>query len=446
MGVSMYKRFWILVALVFLFAIGMVSAEQEIVIGAIIGETGDNGSNAKGIEAAIDLAVSDLNDSYAKAGMNTTVILKKAWVDGTKEGAAKGAEDLIAQGVQIFVEPSTSEEVSGILPILTREGILSINPSTSYLLSKTDDPIVRLAPNDAHLFKSVVAFNNFTAENTPMKGIVLARDDLYGGTLSQTIKTRSLISPSPGVQNLNGSSLSQNLSESPNLTETILYPQNTRDFTKTLDELDALVTPLIDEYGERNVIVFTISFDEIGDLLAQASSYPNLYRVRWEGSDSVAQSPAILNNATAAEFAAQTGLTALAFNIAQPANSDYWRVYDAVQAAIDGRQPTIYEILPYDETLMAAWIMQSNPSTLEEMLYIADSFGKLSYGATGWLKLNSKGDREYGDYFFYQVQKGADGAYAWVPVYLSMDESGTIVPLNRSNSTFMQHFRPDDNR
>ena len=440
----MKKISCILVVLLILLGIGIVSAEKEIVIGALIGETGDSASYSKGIEAAIDLAVSDLNDSYEKAGMNTTVILKKSWVDGTKEGAAKGAEELLAQGVQIFVEPSSSEEVAGILPILIREGMLSINPSTSVKLSKKGDPVIRLAPSDAHLYKSVVAFNNITAGKNNMKGVILARDDLYGGNLSQMMKSHSLISSSGGSNNLNGNNLSQNISKIPNITETILYPQNTRDFTKTLDELNALVTPLIEEYGDKNVIIFTVSFDEIGDLLAQASLYPNLYRARWEGSDSVAMSSTILNNKTAADFAAQTGLTALSFNIAQPKNSDFWRVYDTVKAAGDGHQPGIYEILPYDETLMAAWIMQSNPSTLEDMLYLADTFGKLSYGATGWLKLNKNGDREYGDYFFYQVQKKTDGEYAWVPVYMYADELDTIVPLVHTNSTFMQYYGGDN--
>jgi len=410
---------WILGITIVLFSvlcIGAVSAEKQIVIGAIISESGDSASYAQGIEAAIDLAVADLNDSYTKAGMSTTVTVKKSKSDGTKEGAAKAAEDLITQGVQIVVEPSSSEEVSGILPILNREGIVSVNPSSSLALSQPGDPIVRLCPDDLQLLRAVGKWNGMIAGKTPTNAVILTREDIYGRVLTENVQLCS------------------------NVTNTVSYPQNTQNFTSTLDKLDAIVTPLIEELGEKNVVVFAISFDEITDLMAQASAYPNLRKARWEGMDSVALNSAILKNETAAEFAIATELTALSFNIAQPANSDYWRVYDAVKSATGGHQPSIYEILPYDETLMAAWILQNNPSTLDEKLYLADTYGKYSYGATGWLKLNENGDREYGDYYFYQVKKDDNGKYAWIPVYVYMNGSNTIVPLSGVNNTYMQHF------
>jgi branched-chain amino acid transport system substrate-binding protein len=429
----MKKYSIILLTMLILFGTGIVSAANEIKIGALIDNSGESASYAEGIEAAIDLAVSDLNDSYELAGMDTRVIVIKAYVDGTKEGAIKGTEDLLADGGQIIVGPYSSEEVAGILPLLTKKEILSINPSTSVELSKQGDPVIRLAPSDARLYQALIAYNNAAADKIPMKGVILARDDVYGGTLAETMKDKSFISLS--VENLQ-----ENGVEEQNVTETLLYAPNTKDFTKTLNELSSLVTPLIDEYGENNVIILVVSFDEIADILAQASEYPVLYKVRWQGTDSVALNPAILSNATAAGFAVDTGLTAHSFNIIQPKDTDYWRVYDAIKAANDGHQPSIYEILPYDETLMAAWIMQSNPSTLEDMLYIADSFGKLSYGATGWLKLNSRGDRQFGDYFFYQVQKGEDETYSWIPVSMYLDETNSLVPLKNTNNTFMQHY------
>ncbi|HWQ68227.1 MAG TPA: ABC transporter substrate-binding protein [Methanospirillum sp.] len=411
-------REWIIIGILLtVICIGAVSGENQIVIGSIISESGDSASYGPGVEAAIDLAVSDLNDSYKAAGMNTTVVVKKAYVDGTKGDAEKAAEDLITQGVQIIVEPSSSEEVTGILPILSREGILTINPTSSLALSTPDDPIVRLCPDDLQLLKAIGKFNYMIAGNTPTKAVILSREDIYGRILSEQVTLCS------------------------NITDTVSYPQNSRDFTQTLNKLDAIVAPLIEELGEKNVVIFAISFDEISDLMAQASAYPNLRKARWQGMDSVALNPTVLENETAAEFADATGLTTLSYNIAQPSHSDYWRVYDAVIAATDGHQPSIYEILPYDETLMAAWIMQNNPSTIKEKLYLADNYGKYSYGATGWLKLNENGDREYGDYYFYQVKKGDTGKYTWVPVYVYMNSSNTIIPLNGVNNTYMQHFQ-----
>lgn len=89
---------------------------------------------------------------------------------------------------------------------------------------------------------------------------------------------------------------------------------------------------------------------------------------------------------------------------------------------------------------MAAWITQNNPKTLEEKLSIADDYGRYSYAATGWLQLNENSDREFGDYFFYQVQKDSDGRYFWMPIDMYQYETETIVPLSGVNNTYMQHF------
>lgn len=393
--------------------VGSVSAEREIVIGAIIDERGDSASFAKGIEAAVNLAAADMNEYYAKTGKNITVIIRKAGTDGSKEAAAQAARDLINQGVQIIVGPTTSEEVSGYLPIITNEGILSISPSTSIKLSLPGDAVVRLCPDDYHILQALESFNtDFKGMINPMT-IVVSRGDIYGINLADLVSSVT------------------------NVTGIVSYPPNTQDFTRTLDELDSLVTPVIEEYGEESVCIFAISMDEITDLMAQASAYPNLKKIHWSGMDGVALNPTVLENETAAEFADATGLAALSFDASQVASSDYWRVHETVQAAIGGRQPHIYEILPYDETVMATRIVEHNMSGIQDNLYLADYLGKTSYGATGRLKLNENGDREFGDYCFYQMRKGDDGKYTWVPSFTYLYGMDTTIPLVDLNSTTM---------
>ncbi len=404
------------IVLLAMLCIGSVSAHQEIVIGAIIDEKGDGASYASGIEAAIDLAIIDLNVSYAQSGIDTSVTLKKAFTDGTSEGAAQAAEDLLGQGVQIIVGPTSSEEVSGILPTLTREGVVSVNPSSTTALSLPGNLLVRLCPDDSELLKAARKYHQMNNGDQARKTVLLAREDLYGGVISEIFSSDELIG------------------------EPVMYPAHTQDFTSTLQTLDSVVTPLIDEVGEGNVTIIAISFDEIGDLLAQASAYPGLWNARWEGMDGSALQSTVIENETAAEFAYKTGFIALSFNIAQPPASDYWRVFDAVQEAKGGNIPSIYEILPYDETLMAAWIVQNNPKSSDEMLYIADNYGKYSYAATGWLKLNKNSDREYGDYYFYTVEKSDDGRYFWKPTYVYSYENDFIFSLQGVHNTFMQRF------
>lgn len=416
-GVIMKNGIILFILLCILICNAGASLQNGIIIGTIIDEHGDSVSQAQGIEAAIDLAISDLNESYKKSGLEMTVAKRKAVTNGTGESAVQAALELTDQGVQVIVGPYSSEEVAAILPILTQKKIISVNPSTSPTLSLSGDPLVRLCPDDTHLVHALFTYTDLTdIVPSTKKAVILAREDLYGKTMAEKI-------------GLHG-----------DVIDVIMYPPNTRDFTSTLIDLDSTITPLIEEAGEENIIVYAVAFDEIGDLLAQVSKYPNLQKIRWIGMDAVALASPILENETAAEFAYQTGMTALAFNVAQPPSSDYWRVFDAIQQAKNGKIPSIYEILFYDQTLMAAWIVQNNPETLEDMLYIADNYGRYSYAATGWLKLNENSDREYGDYYFYRVEKTDDGGYYWKPVYVYKYESDSVFPLEGVNNTFMQRY------
>ena len=412
----MKKVFFILI-LASILLITTASADRQIVIGAVIDESGDTASYAPGIEAAIKLATTDLNKFYAKTDKNITVVIKEAGTDGTADGAAKAAEDLISQGAQIIVGPITSEEVSGYLPILTSKGILSINPTSSIKLANPGDPVIRLCPGDLSLINAIASYNTIIPGTIPSKAVIVSRGDLYGLDLSEKVKSIT------------------------NITDTVIYPPKTRDFTSTLEKVNSSVSSLIEKYGEKDVCVFAISIDEITDLLAQASAYPNLRKVHWSGMDGVALNPTIFKNETAAEFAYATQLATISFNVAQTPDSDYWRVCDKIKAATDGHQPSIYEILPYDEVTMAAHIIENNMSTLEDNLFVADNLGKTTYGATGWLKLNENGDRETGDYYFYLPGKGTDGSYKWVPCFAYLDSLNATIPLIGMNNTLLDRFQ-----
>ena len=400
--------------LVAILLISVVSAEKQITIGAIIDKSGDTASFAPGIETTIDLAASDLNDYYKKLNKTTTVIIRKEFTDGTSDSAATAAENLVSEGAQIIVGPTTSEELSGCLPVLSREKILSINPTSSVKLAKPEDSVIRLCPGDLSLINAIANYNTVITGTIPQKTVVVSRGDLYGLDLSEKVKSITQVS------------------------DTVIYSPGTRDFTNTLEKLNSSVSSLIDTYGEKNVCVFAISIDEISDLLAQASAYPNLRKVQWSGMDGVALNPMILRNETAAQFAYDTHLATISFNIAQPADSNYWHVYDKIQAATDGHQPCIYEILPYDEVVMATRILENNASTLEQNLIFAEILGNNMYGATGWLKVDKNGDRKYGDYYFYLPQKGPDGTIKWVPCFAYLDELNTTIPLSGVNNTLLE--------
>ncbi|MDD1728529.1 MAG: hypothetical protein LUQ50_05615, partial [Methanospirillum sp.] len=284
----------------------------------------------------------------------------------------------------------------------------------SVKLANPGDPVIRLCPGDLSLINAIASYNTVITGTIPQKTVVVSRGDLYGLDLSEKVKSITQVSG------------------------TVIYSPNTRDFTSTLEKLNSSVSELIDTYGEKNVCVFAISIDEIGDLLAQASAYPNLRKIQWSGMDGVALNPTIIKNETAAQFAYDTHLATISFNVAPPEDSDYWRVYEKIQASTDGHQPCIYEILPYDEVVMAARILENNALTLEENLNIADILGNDLYGATGWLKLDKNVDRKYGYYYFYLPQKGANGELKWIPCFAYLDGVNTTIPLTGVTNTLLE--------
>ena len=65
----------------------------------------------------------------------------------------------------------------------------------------------------------------------------------------------------------------------------------------------------------KSVAIYIISYDEIAPILIQAQNYDMLTKVRWYGSDSIAQSSHITKNWDAADFAMKTNLTNPLFSI-----------------------------------------------------------------------------------------------------------------------------------
>ena len=90
---------------------------------------------------------------------------------------------------------------------------------------------------------------------------------------------------------------------------TSLHRINFLMWNQELEKLNAIVSNAIKKYGANSVGVYVISFDEITPILIQSTLYEDLGKVRWYGSDKIAQNHQITKNIDSAFFAMKTNLS-----------------------------------------------------------------------------------------------------------------------------------------
>jgi hypothetical protein len=96
---------------------------------------------------------------------------------------------------------------------------------------------------------------------------------------------------------------------------TSLHRINFIMWNQELKKMNTMVSDALTKYGKESVGVYVISYDEIIPILIQAQLFDNLGKVRWYGSDSIAENHHITKNIDSANFAIQTRLINPLFSV-----------------------------------------------------------------------------------------------------------------------------------
>ena len=96
---------------------------------------------------------------------------------------------------------------------------------------------------------------------------------------------------------------------------TSLHRINFIMWNQELKKLSAIVSDSAKKYGSNSVGVYVVSYDEIAPILIQAPLFESLGKVRWYGSDSIAQNHHVTKNVDSALFAMQTHFANPLFSI-----------------------------------------------------------------------------------------------------------------------------------
>lgn len=403
-----------------------VHGNQEIMsIGAIVPLTGSLSSIGKPIVSSLQMAEQDINDYYDS--INSTIRIKLIITDSktTPQFTLSAIKQISDAGVKVVVGPATSSAVAAVKDYAAKNNITLISyASTSTALSIENDNLFRLVPDDKMQGKVI-------AEKMKEDGIKVIvpfwRADIYGNQLTNATKLN--------FEKIGGK-VDDGVEYKPHTGKfaTSLHRINFIMWNQELKKLNSIVSEEISKYGPKSVGVYVVAFDEITPILIQAQLFDPLTKVRWYGSDSVAENHHIVKNIDSGQFAAETNFTNPLYSTASETLK--YKDFAGKLDHIYHDTSITYPALAYDSLWIAAKSLENytkgidlnqsntvNTNSLNEILVdVAESYD----GVSGKISLNKAGDRISENYDFWKVdkQKQSDNYY-WAKIGENHYQVGT---------------------
>jgi ABC-type branched-subunit amino acid transport system substrate-binding protein len=387
---------------------------KEFVVGAILPFTGSFSSIGKPIKIALEKAEYDVNKHFEDINSSSSPHFTLLMADSktSPEESLVAIKKLHKNGAKIIVGPAIGNTVNAAKEYADANNIILISySSTSSLLSIEGDNLFRLVPDDIYQGKIV-------AERMVSDGIKVIvpiwRGGLYGNELYKSTKAH--------FEKLGGE-VEEGINYKPYTGKfaTSLHRINFLMWNQALEKLNAIVSDAVKKYGANSVGVYVISFDEITPILIQSTLYADLGKVRWYGSDKIAQNHQIIKNVDSASFAMKVNLSNPLYSI-DSESKKFHDLKEVLEKQLHEVSSITYPALAYDSYWIASLSLDKN-STLnhdnnenltksfkEILVETAESFD----GISGKIKLNKAGDRIGGNYDFWIVAKDKDTqSYEW---------------------------------
>jgi ABC-type branched-subunit amino acid transport system substrate-binding protein len=385
--------------------------KNEYVIGAILPYTGSLSSIGKSVKIALEDAENEVNRRFEEMNSSSRIKLLMADSKTSPEGSLVAIKKLHENGAKIIIGPATSSAVSAVRGYADINNIILLSySSTSPLLSIEGDNLFRLVPDDTYQGKTIAQ----RMINDGIKTFVpFWRGDIYGNELYKSTKSN--------FEKLGGK-VEEGINYQPYTGKfaTSLHRINFIMWNEDLEKLSKIVSDAVRKYGFKSVAVYAISFDEITPILIQSPLYEILEKVRWYGSDSIAQNHHIIKNIDSAMFAMKTNFSNPLYSISSEKVKSH-----ALEEEIERKSHEVgsvtYPAIAYDSYWIAALSLDRNSTINSDKGNLTKSFKELvvetaeSYeGMSGLIKFNKAGDRIGGSYDFWTVGKDNETqSYEW---------------------------------
>ncbi|MGA9928208.1 MAG: ABC transporter substrate-binding protein [Nitrososphaeraceae archaeon] len=385
--------------------------KKEFVVGAILPFTGSLSSLGKSVKIALENAENDVNKHFEEMNSSSHFRLLMADSKTSPEESLVAIKKLHENGAKIIVGPATSTAVSAVKGYADANNIILISySSTSPLLSIKGDNLFRLVPDDTYQGKIIAQ----RMINDGIKVIVpFWRSDIYGNELYNSTKSN--------FEKLGGK-VEEGINYHPYTGKfaTSLHRINFIMWNQDLEKLSGIVSDAVRKYGVHSVGVYIISYDEITPILIQAPLYGMLEKVRWYGSDSIAQNHHITKNVDSAMFAMKTNFTNPLYSISNETAESH-ALEKELEKKLHEAGSITYPAIAYDSYWIAAQSLDKNSTIISDKENFSKSFKELVVetaesfeGMSGKIKLNAAGDRIGGNYDFWIVGKDkVTQSYEW---------------------------------
>ncbi|MFH1744494.1 MAG: penicillin-binding protein activator [bacterium] len=372
---------------------------DEIVLGALLPLTGSLSSSGEAGDAAVQMAIEDVNSYFATKGLpyHASVIIEDTGTDPVQALAA--LQSLANQGIRLVVGPYVSSTVEAVKDYADANGILILSPASSATsLAIPDDNIYRLAPDDTNQGLAIASYLNRLNVKTV---IPIYMDDTFGNSLSDSTRQK--------FQEIGGT-----------YPAGVKFDPNASDLSPYVQSLKEQVEQAVGSAGADAVAVHLIAFEQTIDIFNLASGDPVLSSVRWFGNDGITENEAILNDPVAAAFAVATNFASPiarrddSFDAIIPTFPITQQFRRRLEARLGSRGDE-FAVNAYDAMFASALTYQYGhmPVDLESLKSAFDFATSLYIGYNLKIEINEAGDRSKGAYGFYKIKRLSNGAYRW---------------------------------
>lgn len=360
------------------------SQKPELAFGDISGET------------ALSLAIEDINSYLKEIESPYHVSLTVIHYSGEPDSLLTALKSIPENGLPLVIGYFSSSQLEEIQDYVNAHDLLILSTGSSAPgLAIPDDMILRFNPDDT---KQAMALHALFSHEKISHLLPLARDDLWGRELVSVISSDE-----------EGAVTSY---------EPVLYLPNETDYSAVLDELDKNAGLVLEEQSPESTAILAVTFGEIVQIMESASdsTYPNLSKVRWIGTDGNTHIPDLINSAAATKFAYErrfTGATPSAQqeNIVIPVRN---RLAEKLGFEPDASALALYDV-GWIATLSS---LTKGAETGKSQYHAIMTIAQVYNGISGELALNENGDRIEAHYGYWQVKTdGTEGTWDLIGVY-----------------------------
>jgi len=320
-----------------------------------------------------ELMQNDYNEYAAKLGYD--VEFQYLIDDATGQGAVhlEKVQGFKSMDINVFIGGGWSSMASAALSYCNDNDMLMwSSSSTTPLLAIADDNLYRMCPDDTVQAPAISRM----IQSMGVKYVVcIYRGDAWADGIMNFFEPHFVANG--GV-----------------ILEKIRYAGEATEFANYLQTAEDKLAPAVAQYGADACGVEIISFQEAVTLVTQAEDFPNVYNVKWFGSDGTSLTQQFIDDAPT-----QSAHIRLYSTLAAPAETDkFTDLYDRYYALVS--QPFgYYSAATYDIGWVIAESMLSAQSTdALAIIPLQMTVSNNNFGSSGWNKLNEFGDRAVSNY------------------------------------------------